>query len=267
MSAALSKGRMAPSGYIDLRSANEFVRCRMFTAEFPAHLVEAAKANLAFAANPTPDNIPKLPPGPSYPAPIELIADALRSGGLTLFIYVESRRNVIPLPAICTHEVLRRAGFISPSRDTIGFRWVDFYPRRILDGLDLHVVNKARFNKFAFCFRASEFDDWLANTARLQSWPLDSEPRRGPGRPKLIPVVKSLLKGLITSGQWRQGMGLKELVFPIQSKLKGEKVNRETVKKAMDELYRETGQLEYRYVRQKRRHSEKPRARRGGILR
>jgi hypothetical protein len=267
MSAALSEGRMAPSGYIDLRSANEFVRCRMFTAEFPAHLVEAAKENLASAANLITDNIPKQLPSPSYPRPIELIVDALKSGGLALFIYDESRRNVIPLPATCTQEVLRRAGFISPTRDTIGFRLVDFYPHRLLDGFDLHGISKARFDRFAFCFRENEFDEWLASAARLQSWPLDSELRRGAGRPKLVPLVKPLLKGLITSGQWRQGMGLKELVFPIQSKLKGKKVDRETVKKAMDQLYRETGQLEYRYVRRKRRPSKKPRARRGGILR
>jgi hypothetical protein len=83
----------------------------MFTAEIPVHLIEAAKANLAHAANLTPDNLPKLPRIASYPKPIKFIADALRSGGLILFIYAESRDNVVRLPAICTHEVLERAGF------------------------------------------------------------------------------------------------------------------------------------------------------------
>jgi hypothetical protein len=100
-----------PNGYIDLRSAIYFVRSRMFTAEIPVHLIEAAKANLAHAANLTPDNLPKLPQIASYPKPIKFIADALRSGGLILFIYAESRDNVVRLPAICTHEVLERAGF------------------------------------------------------------------------------------------------------------------------------------------------------------
>ena len=44
-----------------------------------------------------------------------------------------------------------------------------------------------------------------------------------------------------------------------KSKLEGGKVDRETVKRAMDELYRETGQLEYRYRRLKRRASTKSR--------
>jgi hypothetical protein len=123
-----------PNGYIDLRSAIYFVRCRMFTAEIPVHLIEAAKANLAHAANLTPDNLPKLPQIASYPKPIKFIADALRSGGLILFIYAESRDNVVRLPAICTHEVLERAGFFQLTREIV-FRFMDFYPCRILDGL------------------------------------------------------------------------------------------------------------------------------------
>jgi hypothetical protein len=151
--------------------------------------------------------------------------------------------------------------FFQLTLETIVFRFMDFYPCRILDGFDLPGIRKARFDKFALCLKESAFDDWLASTAHQHSWPLDSKPRRGPGQPKLVPAVKPLLKALIDSGRWRQGMLLKELVFPIKTKLKGRKVDRETVKKGMDELYRETGQLEYRYVRRKRRVSKKPRPR------
>lgn len=55
-------------------------------------------------------------------------------------------------------------------------------------------------------------------------------------------------------------MLLKELVVPIQLRIEGEKVDRETVKKALDELYTETGDLTYRHVRRKRRASAKPKA-------
>ena len=65
----------------------------MFTYGIPAGLIDAARANLAKAADLTPDKILKAsvqPPMPAYPKPIELISDALRSGSLTLFIYTES---------------------------------------------------------------------------------------------------------------------------------------------------------------------------------
>ena len=75
--------------------------------------------------------------------------------------------------------------------------------------------------------------------------------------------MKPIVKELIENGRWRQSMLLKELVVPIQLRIEGEKVDRETVKKALDELYTETGDLTYRYVRRKRRASAKPKASRG----
>ena len=118
-----------------------------------------------------------------------------------------------------------------------------------------------QFDKFAMCLRESAFDSWLASTARQQCWPLDAVPRSGRGRPRLVPIVKSIVKDLIDSDQWRQGIPLKVLVVLIQPKIRGAKVDRETVKKAMDELYRETRQLEYRYTRRERRVLPKRRAR------
>jgi hypothetical protein len=262
MSAASSNHNIAPNGCLGLRLAIASIRRRMFTSGIPAGLIDAARANLAEAADLTHGKIPRTPVRPrmpAYPEPIEFIADALRSGHLKLFIYTENRQHLIPVPGIGAVEVLERAGFFRPARETIAFRFMDFLPRRILDSLDLKGINKAQFDEFALCLRESAFDIWLASTARQQSWPLDAKPRRGRGRPQLGPIIKPILKDLIDGGRWRQGMLLKELVVPIQSKVEGEKVDRETVKKAMHDLYRETGQLEYRYVRRKRRASTKRR--------
>ena len=52
MPATAFNRNMPPNGYIDLRSAIYLVRRRMFTAEIPVYLIEAAKANVAHAAKP-----------------------------------------------------------------------------------------------------------------------------------------------------------------------------------------------------------------------
>jgi hypothetical protein len=262
MSAAAVNRTIAPIGYIDIRPAITFVRRRMFTSEIPARVMDAARANAALAerGDLTPDEIFKIseqPQIPAYPEPIELIADTLRSGDLTLFIYAENYHHVIPVPAICVHAVLEKVGLLHRTRDTIILRFKNFFPRQILDGLDL--PGSGQFETFALCLRERAFDDWLSRTARQRSWPLDAKPRRGSGRPTLVPIVKPIVKDLIDSGRWRQGMVLKRLADRIKSKLEGGKVDRETVKRAMDELYRETGQLEYRYRRLKRRASTKSR--------
>ena len=250
--------KIAPVGYIDLRSAIQSVRRRMFTTEIPPEVLDAAKANVDAArrmkANDTivfeKREISK------RPNPIELIANALQCDALRLFIYTESGQVIGSIPSICAHEVLEKVGFLGLTQEMVAVRFRDFYPRRILNAPSVPGLDNAQFENFALCLRENLFDDWLAGTARQLRWPLDLK-SRGRGRPKLVPIVKSILKDVIDSGRWRQGMPLKGLVSPIQSKLKGEKVNRETVKKAMHELYRETGQVEYRYVRRKRRRFTK----------
>jgi hypothetical protein len=66
---------------------------------------------------------------------------------------------------------------------------------------------------------------------------------------------------VLDGDHWRQGMPLKALVVAIQPKIKGAKVDRETVKKAMDELYHETRQLKFRCARRERKVLAKRRTR------
>src|SRR5215471_13168972 len=116
---------IAPSGYLELRAAIASVRRRMFTSEIPAWLIEAAKANLAEASLGSHRNLSILamPRMPAYPEPIKLVADALGSGRLTLFIFAENLPRVIPVPVDCTQEILERAGFFRSTRETVGFRF------------------------------------------------------------------------------------------------------------------------------------------------
>jgi hypothetical protein len=185
MPVSSSHRNIAPVGYLDLRAAIASVRRRMFTSEIPASLIEAARTNVADAANLPARNV--RPRMPAYPEPIRFVADALGSGRLTLFIFSESLRRVIPVPITCTQEILERLGFFRSTRETIGLRFMDFFPRRILVGLDFPGISMVQFDRFAVCLKESAFDSWLASTARRQCWPLDAIPRSGRGRPRLVP--------------------------------------------------------------------------------
>jgi hypothetical protein len=73
-----------------------------------------------------------------------------------------------------------------------------------------------------------------------------------------------LVKIAIDNGQWHQGLPLKTLVHRVNAKLEGDEADRETIKKAMAQLFADSGQLEYRYVsrqRVTRKKSRTPRAR------
>jgi hypothetical protein len=231
----------------------------MFGADVPAHLVEAAEANIAYALNPVPHNPPPKPPKlPTYPEPLEMITDAVRSGNLSMFLNTDAANYVFPIPAALVDDLLRSTGFSRPTRETIVYRFKDHYPRSVLNGLDFPSVRGKKLERFALCLREGAFDGWMAQASRQQSWPLGAKPRRRPGRPDRVSVVTPLVKTFVTSGRWQAGMPLKLLVGLVNSKLRGEEVDRETVKKTLKRLYAETGKLEYRYVPRRRKARRSP---------
>src|SRR5262249_15562815 len=168
----------------------------MFTSEIPTWVLEAARANVAEAANLTADKDFKISGRtriPTYPEPIELLTDAVGSARLTLYIFAENTQRVVPVPANFTQEILERGGFFRSTSETISFRLTHFFPRRILAGLDFPEISMAEFDKFGMCLRESAFDAWLASTAHQQCWPVDAIPRSGRGRPPPCPPPKIIL--------------------------------------------------------------------------
>src|SRR5262245_35294708 len=116
MSMSASERKIAPTGYFDLRLAIESIWRRMFTSGIPPEILAAAEVNLAA----TPEDIledrdlsrcSQLNKPFLFSEPTNLIVGALHRGALTLFIYVESRQRVIPIPANYAQEVLEKAGF------------------------------------------------------------------------------------------------------------------------------------------------------------
>jgi hypothetical protein len=241
----------APIGFLDLRAAVKSVRRRLYACGIPTWVLEGAEANLSGA-----DSVlrPKdqQKSGNEAPQGIVFIIQALESKDLALFVYSPSAHRVVLVPSEGVGEALDRAGFLKPTAETIVYRFMDFYPRKVLNGIDVPGFTRPEFDRFAFCLRERLFDNWLAATARRLRWPIDVKRHSGRGRPALGFLIKPVLQDVIDSGRWKQGMPLKSLVLSIRSKIHGETIDRETVKRVMDGIYNETGNLAYRYVRRRR---------------
>jgi hypothetical protein len=250
----------APLGYIDLRHAIASMWGRMYMSGVPQSVIEAAEARVAQAST-TIQQIAEQVRTSSDPKPIALIIDALKSKDLKLFVYSGVSPVVVSVPPASVNAALERTGFLQLTAENAACRFMDFYPRRILDDVRMPGFNSFAFDRFAFCLKAKAFDAWLAGTARRLRWPLDVKRQPRSGRPTLVHLIRPILQDLIVSGRWKQSMPLKSLVVSIRHKINGPKIDRETVKRVMDDLYRETGNLEYRYVRRPRRASTKPRTR------
>jgi hypothetical protein len=134
---------------------------------------------------------------------------------------------------------------------------MEFYPGDVLHNLEIPgLKSSAGFDRFAFCLKQKAFDVWLAATAGQRRWPLDFERHRRSGRPALGHLIRPILQDAIAGGRWKQGMPLKSLVHIIRCQIEGQKIDRETVKRAMNDLFNETGNLAYRYPQRRRRVSK-----------
>src|SRR5262249_24884409 len=174
--------------------------------------------------------------------------------------YCAGRLHPLPIPMAFVNETLDRTGFLTTGKGNIARRFMDFYPRDLLDGLEIPGLKSSTgFHRFAFCLKEKTLDAWLAATARRSRWPLDFKRHPRTGRPALSHLIRPILQDAIASGRWRQGIPLKSLVHLIRSKIEGPKIDRETVKRVMNDLFKETGNIAYRYVQRSRRLSNKPR--------
>jgi hypothetical protein len=249
---------LAPPGYIELQLAIGFMSRRMFVEHIPKHLLEAAIANVAAAADPTaskrPIKVATQAPG-TLAGSLLVLINAFEAAELTLSIWTDDSPIIRKIPSAVSRAVLRATNF-PPSRTTMYLRFIDMYPIGILDDIDLGLKLPPSAQKFRLCLDEVQFDRWLGRAARQYSWPLDSKPRSR-GRPDRKHIVKPLIETIVESGGWRPGTPLKSLVSLVNSKLSGQSADRETVKRALALHYAETRDIRYRYRPRKRRGARK----------
>jgi hypothetical protein len=250
----------AARGFVDLRHAIASMQHRMYMSGVPAWVTETAEAHAATFGMSL-EQIAELVKIPADPPPITLIIDALQSKHLKLFVYSQSGSGLVPVPSSSVTAAMERTGFLRPTAGSATCRFMDFYPRRVLNGVEIPGFRSNKFHHFAFCLKERVFDEWLASIARRSRWPLDVKRHAHSGRPALDHLIRPVLHDLVVSGRWTQDMRLKGLVDSIRLKINGPKIDRETVKRVMDDIYRETGDVAYRYVRRTRRASRQPRTR------
>jgi hypothetical protein len=90
---------------------------------------------------------------PTNPEPITLIIDALQSKDLKLFVYFESRQDILLVPLSAVNDALERTGFLQKTAESVHYRFMDFYPRRILNDVELSGFKSVKFASFAFCLK------------------------------------------------------------------------------------------------------------------
>jgi hypothetical protein len=217
----------APTGYIELRLSIDVVRRRMFTRGVSERLLAAAAANVAHTNNPipVPENLPpKLEPDPAgdtAKAPMTAVIQAITFHSLTLFIWTDVGTKVYKVSSKLVGDVLTRAGFPTV-KENFYLRLMQMYPVAILEFLDLDQGWQSTAKRFALCLSETQFENWLGDTARDRSWPLDAKPRRGRGRPGRVPEVKRLVEMFIESGEWHTKLQLKALEYLVNAKLRGQ---------------------------------------------
>ncbi len=190
----------APLGFIDLRHAIVSMWGRIYASGAPAWLVEAAEAHATTVGSPLKRTVAAIK-FPKDPKPITLIIDALQSKNLKLFIYSGSCPHAVPIPSSSVNAALERTGFLQLTAESALCRSMDFYPRRILNDVELPEFRSVKFDSFAFCPKERAFDEWLAGVARRLRWPLDVKRHPHSGRPSLDHLIRPVLQDVIASGR------------------------------------------------------------------
>jgi hypothetical protein len=230
----------------------------MFSQEIPEAVLIAAQQNVEDASVRRPEpfviKVKAHPTELRMNLPLRTLVGAISSGEIALFAITESSARIFAISENSVDEVLARTGF-PPTKSTIHMRFMEMVPITVLRDFEGGELQRCGSKTFALILKESEFEDWLGRVARQNRWPVDKKPPKSVGRPDRISAVKPLVKLLVENGKWLAKKPLKELVYLVNAKLKGQEVSRGTIETALKQLYAETRDLRYRHKKRKRRAS------------
>jgi hypothetical protein len=248
---------LPPTGYIRIQDAIALISCRMFSQEVPEAVLIAALKN---ASDPESIQLPlRVEPHPTknwVDPPCEALIEAIRTDEIALFAMTEKNDRIFAIAQNIAVDVMARTG-IPRTSETIALGFMDMLPMTLLQGFEESGLQRSASQTFALILKDDAFDAWLSRCARRNRWPVDKKVPAGAGRPARVPVVRPLIKMIVEAGTWRGGMPFKQLTYLVNAKLKDQEVARGTIESALKQLYAETGDLNYRHRKRKRRTSAK----------
>jgi hypothetical protein len=238
----------------------------MFSSELSPLLFEQAERNVEIAqSGMSLEEVQQQPSTqiPSSHRPNRVLLQAIIDSQLTLFACAGSNGRYCRLQPQVGRSVLAEMAYIEgrpasldQQRARVLRRFQGSCPTTLLRQLGVDVNWPSSAAEFTPCFRRIDFDRWLAKSAKEFSWPLDRKKKRGRGQPSRIPDVKPIIKAVIHAGAWRPSMSLISLVAAVNASFGEKPVSRETIKRALEEVFEETGDPRFHYSSRRARPRE-----------
>jgi hypothetical protein len=185
--------------------------------------------------------------GPRKEDAVTLIDDALKKGELSVFVLPESNERGTPLkvPSEVLGKMIRIRGGL-PDRVV--------QPIRIFAGDPIAPELLAALSKSALYLRRKEFEPWYKTGRKKRNWPshakqrnsLRQHPNNKPpmGRPSKQNDLRAPIVMLVAEGSWSARQKIADLVR-LLLKFKGVVADRDTARRVVDQLYKETGKQAY----------------------
>jgi hypothetical protein len=238
----------------------------MFRSGYSPLLFEQAERNAEIAqSGMSLEEAQQLPSAqiPSSHQPNRVLLQAIIDSQLTLFACVGANGLYCRLRPQVGPSVLAEMAYIEgppasldQQRARVLRRFQGSCSTTLLRQLGVDVNWPSSAAEFTPCFRRTAFDRWLAKSAKEFSWPLDRKKKRGRGQPSRIPDVKPIIKAVADVGAWRSSMSLTSLVAAVNASFREKPVSRETIKRALEEVFEETGEPRFHYFSRRARPRE-----------
>jgi hypothetical protein len=228
---------LTPSGYLGIDDAIAAFGERMYRNDPESDLVQKLrKSGLSIGSADRPASA------------IEALRRAVIRGSLGVFVWHSGMSATVKLSATALarlHMLDRRTFFLRTGH----VRTADLAGAGVLGKL------AKSFSASGCFFKAHPFRIWLDRSERRRRLSQDGNLARpvALGRPSKIKIIEPKILELVESGRWDRSKPLSRVVDLVNQRLTSDQVGRDTVAKAMDDLYSETKDGRYDRRRKKNR--------------
>jgi hypothetical protein len=185
--------------------------------------------------------------GPQKEHASTLINDAIKNGGLSVFVLPVGNAGETPLqvpPDVLAKMPRTRGGLPDHAVQPMRFLAKDQIAAKLL----------AALSASALYVRSKEFEDWYEEARKKRNWPshekqrnsLDQHHNNKPpmGRRSKQSDLRDPIIVLVKGGRWSAQQKIADLVRLLETK--GIEATRDTLRRTVDQLFKETGDQRYR---------------------